>query len=255
MSNTSPYTVEATETSLAILETLVDSDDALGVTALADEVDVAKSVVHNHLSTLRNRGYIVKRGTKYEPSLRPLNLGIRTRAKIPVYQAAQTQLDNLAAAADETVTLFVLEEYECTPAYIATTSESWVPEFHEGEQLPLHMSAPGKAILASLSDEQIEEVLEQTELVAATKATVTDPSDLKAQIRNIRDDGVAFCRGEQFPGIVGVAAPIPMPESDRIAALGVTGPTDRLKGRYLQEDITGQVVRTAKSIQVALTNS
>nr|WP_231896117.1 MULTISPECIES: hypothetical protein [Haloferax] len=35
--------------------------------------------------------------------------------------------------------------------------------------------------------------------------------------------------------------------------MGVCGPSSRLTGRYLEEDITGQVISTAKSIQVDLT--
>lgn len=73
------------------------------------------------------------------------------------------------------------------------------------------------------------------------------------ELRRVHDDGIAFCRGERFEGIVGLAAPIPSTDGYRTTALGVSGPVDRLNGRYLGEDVTGQVLSTTKSLQVALT--
>lgn len=247
------YTIDATETSLDLLETLVEADDAMGVTALADGLGVSKSVAHNHLATLRARGYVIKRENRYEPSLRPLELGTNTRERLPIYQAAKHHLDNLASATNETAVLFVLEETSGVPVYIAEEAEGWTPQFREGERLPLHVNAPGKAILASLDEGTVDDVLDETTLVAMTSATITEPADLKAALQEAQDNRVVFCRGEQYEGVVGVASPVTTDASDRIAALGVCGPVDRLHGRYLEEDITGQVLSTAKAIQVELT--
>jgi DNA-binding IclR family transcriptional regulator len=249
------YAVEATQTSLAILEALVDSNDPVGVTELAETVGVSKSVTHNHLSTLRAAGYVVKRSEQYEASLRPLALGERTRDGFGFYQAAKQQLDNLAAATGETATLFVLEERGGVPVSISEPEDGWSAPFRAGERLPLHVNAPGKAILASLPGDRVDAILDGADLVAPTSATIVDPEDLTEELRRIRDDGVAFCRGEQYEGIVGVAAPLPQISGGRIAALGVCGPVERLNGRYLREDITGQVLSTTKSVQVDLTSS
>lgn len=45
----------------------------------------------------------------------------------------------------------------------------------------------------------------------------------------------------------------PLTGRDGNARLLVRGPLDRPSGHHLQEDITGQVISTAKSIQVELT--
>lgn len=253
MTDAPEYTVDATETSLAILERLVDATDPLGVTALADYVGVSKSVAHNHLATLRAAGYVRKQSGQYTPSLRSLDLGVRTRDEIGVYQAAKQHLDNLAAATGETTTLFVFEEAAGVPVYLTGTEDGWSAPFNEGQRLPLHVNAPGKAILASLAPERVETVLDETDLTGPTDATITDPTELVEELQSVRDDGIAFCRGEHYEGIVGVAAPLPAISENRIAALGVCGPVDRLNGRYLEEDITGQVLSTAKSVQVDLT--
>ncbi|MDS0295189.1 IclR family transcriptional regulator [Halogeometricum luteum] len=247
MSHESEYTVEATKTSLTLLEALVDADAPMGVTPLAERVGSSKSVVHNHLSTLRTCGYVTKEGDAYRPSLRTLNLGVRTRERSAVYRVAAPSLDNLAAATGETAVLFVAEERWGVPAYVAERPSGRRPAFEEGDRFPLSATAPGKSILASLSEDRVAEVLDATELPADT-----DVDELRREIRRIRDDGVAFCREEQFEGVVGVAAPIESGADRTPAALSVYGPSDRLRGRHLEEDVTGQVLSTAKSIQVEL---
>ncbi|KAA9396596.1 IclR family transcriptional regulator [Haloarcula sp. CBA1130] len=253
MTDEPQYAVESTQTSVAILEALVDATEPVGVTDLADIVGVSKSVAHNHLATLRAAGYVVKRAEKYEASLRPLALGERTRESLSFHQAAKQQLENLAAATGETATLFVLEEAAGVPVSISEPDDGWSVPFHAGERLPLHVNATGKALLSSLPSDRVESILNETELVAPTDATIVNPDELTEELRRIRDDGIAFCRGEHYKGIIGVAAPLPDVNGNRVAALGVCGPVDRLNGRYLREDITGQVLSTTKSIQVNLT--
>lgn len=253
MSEKPEYAVEATETSLRILEALVDADGPLGVTGLADQVGVAKSVVHNHLATLRARGYVLKRDGRYEPALRTLGLGLHTRANMRIYEKAKPKVDNLADATGETTMVFVMEEDQGVPVYVTGNPDGWSPTYREGERMPLHVNAPGKSMLASLPEERVESILGAGDLAAPTDETITETAALRSQLSRIRDDGVSFCKEEQFPGIVGVAAPIPTTAGSRTAAIGVCGPAERLSGRYLEEDVTGQVLRTTKSVQVALT--
>lgn len=253
MADDTPYTIEATGTSLRLFERLVEAAEPVGVTRLAADLDLSKSVAHNHLSTLRHLGYVVKRDRKYEPALRPLAHGERTRRAMRVYEVGREEVDNLAEAAGEVVLLFVEEEGRGVLVCISDGSADWSPPYCAGERMPLHVNAPGKAILASLPEERAVSILAEGALVAPTERTVTDPDELRRGLRRVRDDGVAFCREEQFAGVIGIAAPVEAPGESRHAALGVVGPADRLNGRYLEEDLAEQVISTAKSIELALT--
>ncbi|MFB6202542.1 MAG: IclR family transcriptional regulator [Halorhabdus sp.] len=247
------YEIDATGTSLDVLEHLVDVGEAVGVSELADELGISKSMVYNHLSTLRDRGYVVKRDRKYAPSLRLLSLGERVRRDSAIYRVGQPVVQNLADATGEAVELFVVEERYGVPIAIAGGSDDWLPPHICGERMPLHVNAAGKAILASLSDDRLVDLLADVELSPATERTITDRGGLKAEIGRIRDSNVAFCREEQYDGVVGVAAPIDRASSDRGAALMIEGPADRLHGRYFEEDLVGQVVSSVNEIEVALT--
>ncbi|MFC7233137.1 IclR family transcriptional regulator C-terminal domain-containing protein [Saliphagus sp. GCM10025308] len=84
-----------------------------------------------------------------------------------------------------------------------------------------------------------------------TERTVTDPATLRSQLRSIRDRRVAFDRGEQTPDWQCVASAIVV-EGDPVAAISVSGPIERMRGKRLEEDVTGLVVSTAKAIELEL---
>ncbi|WP_262176310.1 IclR family transcriptional regulator [Haloarcula laminariae] len=253
MSPRGPKTVEATANSFEILETLVAATDPLGVTELADSVGLSKGVVYNHLGTLSELGYVQKSDGKYRPSLQLLSLGARTRNRDEMYRAARNHVDNLAQTTGEVTTLFIEEDGLGICAYMAADPDSWSPDYICGGRVPLHVTAAGKAILATLPAERVDEIVAEHGLSAATDQSITDKQTLHTELQTVQDNGVAFSREEQFDGIVGVATSFGLDERGPAAAIGVCGPQDRLSGRYLKEDITGQVISTAKSIQVDLT--
>ena len=253
MSPQGPKTVEATANSFRVLEALVAAPDPLGVTELADSVGLSKGVVYNHLGTLSELGYVQKSDGKYRPSLHLLSLGSRTRNGIDAYRAARNHVDNLAQTTGEVATLFIEEGGLGICTYIAADTDAWSPDYVCGERVPLHVTAPGKAILATFATDRVDRIVAQHGLSAVTEHSISDKQSLHTALQAVRDNGVAFSREEQFDGIVGVATSFGLDKRGPAAAIGVCGPQDRLSGRYLKEDITGQVISTAKSIQVDLT--
>ena len=253
MSSQSPKTVEATVNSFEILEALVEGDRPMGVTELADAVGLSKGVVYNHLGTLSELGYVRKEDRKYCPSLRLLAPGERTRSSHEVYRAARSYVDNLAEATDEVATLFVEEDGRGICTYMAAGATTWSPDYVCGDALPLHVTAPGKSILSRFDSDRIDEIVSRHGLASVTEHSISNRESLETELRSIRENEIAFSREEQSEGVVGVGTSFGLDERAPAAAIGVVGPSDRLSGRYLQEDITGQVISTAKAIQVELT--
>lgn len=248
------YPVNATKTSFELLEVLV-VDGPLGVTALASRTDVSKGTVHNHLTTLRTLGYVTKVSDSYEVTFRTLAMGERTRERSKLYRVAKPHLDNLAKIAGEYTALYVEEEGRGIRIYHATESDQWSPPTVDGEQTPLHATAAGKAILASMPDARADVIIERHGLEQRTEETITNRETLFQQLRKIRDDGVAFSRAERFDDINAVAAPIHGDGTAQYGAISVAGSTAVLKGRHLEEDVTGQVLSTAKRIEIEIRSS
>ncbi|SEP17180.1 transcriptional regulator, IclR family [Halogranum amylolyticum] len=244
--------VQATVNSFRILEQLLEAKQSMGVTELADAVGLSKGVVYTHLSTLSELGYIKKEEQRYLPSLGLLKLGEDARRGLSVFTQARHHIENLARVTGEVSTLFIEEDGLGVCVYTAVGNGSWMPDYTCGSRMPLHVNATGKAILASLEQDRVDDIIEEHGLTRMTNETVTIPETLNSELRNISESGVSFSRGEQFVDVVGVATTIDLDGREPVAAIGVCGPSSRLNGRYLEEDITGQVISTAKSIQVDL---
>ncbi len=239
----SQRTVNATQTSVSVLEALAEADDTVGVTELANRLSIPKSTAYKHLNTLYEVGFVNKTGRKYELGLRLADLGERARATDPLYRTARPHIDQLVSVTDQPAGLVIEHEGLAVDLYRTT------PARQIQVQLPnsryLHCSAPGKAILASLSSERVMEILDETGLPQKTDRTLSDRSALREKLDRIDERGIAFERGEQRPSRRAVAVPITQ-NGSVLGAVYVAGTSDRLKSKRFEEDLPGILISTVK---------
>ncbi|MEJ2016577.1 MAG: IclR family transcriptional regulator, partial [Limibacillus sp.] len=109
-----------------------------------------------------------------------------------------------------------------------------------GSRAPAYAVATGKALLA----EQNEALFDRFEgaLEAYTKLTVVEVPALKREARKVREQGYAINRGEWRAGVGGVASPVFDGAGQAIAALGISGPTERLTPAKMKQQ--GPFVRS-----------
>lgn len=250
MAQEATYPIKATKTSFEILELLSESGP-MGVTDIASYMDISKSSVHNHLSTLYEIDYVTKVNTSYDITYQPFELGHTTRTQDPVYQVARDHINNLVKTTSETVVLAIRENDFCTVISTASGSDDLTDVLFPGKKLPLHATAPGKAILAQLAEDLADEP-PLDELSRLTPKTITDVDQLRDHLTSVLEDGIGYEKGEYREGLYGVGAPIVATDQQRHYALAVCGPESRLSGRRLEEDITGQVISSVNAIEVEL---
>jgi len=241
--------VQAADRTLRILKTLYELEQA-GVTELADHLDMNKGTVHHHLSTLENREYVVKNGQKYQLGLRLFEMGVQTRRQTELYSVAKEHIDELAVQTGEMANLMIEEHGRGTYIYISRGEQAIKLDTKIGTRQYLHTSALGKTILAQMTDEQFNEVLEQHGLPRETPNTVTDRRVLKEKLKKIRERGVAFDGEERAEGIRCVAAPITDNHDKLRGAVSVSGPSTRMKGDRFKEEVPELVKDTATVIGI-----
>jgi len=247
MGNTDTIAVQATATSLRIVEELYDRDGS-GVTELADTLDVSKSAVHNHLSTLCALGYVTNADGTYELTHRFLRIGFGTRERHPVYRAARSEVRMLARNTSAVANLVVPEGPDAVYLHRVDSRDHPIPV---GGSVRLHATAAGKAILAFRSRDAVDEYVDRHGLDRMTDRTVTDPAALRSELRSIRDRNIAFDRGEFDPDWQCVASPVVV-DGDPVGAVSVSGPSDEMQGKRLAEDTAGLVSSAAKTIELEL---
>lgn len=247
---TDEYPIKAVHTGFRIL-TEIHRRDGAGVSELARALDLSKSGVHKHLQTLSRLGYLARDGDEYHVGLGFLELGLAARSRFSVYQVGVGALEDLAQTSSYVASLSAYQNGGAVCIAQRCTNDSLRHPVREGDRIPLHAAASGKAMLAYRPSEDIERYLAGG-LDPTTPKTITDPEAFRRELRSARDRRVVFDREESREGWQSVASPITNADQVAIAAVSVSGPVDKVSGKTLEEDITGLVVSTAKSIENSL---
>lgn len=117
-----------------------------------------------------------------------------------------------------------------------------------GALFPAHCTANGKAMLASLPDEELERLL-PARLERLTPSTVTDRSQLLDELGRVRDEGIAYDREEHTAGISAVGAVVTGAEGE-LAAVSVPVPAQRFYGN--EPRLTASLTEACATITSAL---
>jgi IclR family acetate operon transcriptional repressor len=222
-----PKPTSSVVTALRVIER-VSLDQPIGVTELARALGLPKTSAHRMLTTLATAGW-ARQGEDgaWSLTLRAAVVGRRVQIGPAARAAAHPIMEELSVKTNETVRLWLIdgdsfviaEELEGTQAVRPV-----VPEM--SSNVPLHTTAVGKAVLASLPTEDFEAYLSHP-LVSLTELTITDPEVLREHIASARARGYAQAWNEAQVGVGGVAALLALPGAQQ-AALAVTFPTHRL---------------------------
>lgn len=241
----------AADTTCSIIKGLQEHESA-GVTELADHLEMSKSVVYNYLTTLQENGFVVKENTTYRLSLQFLNIGEEIRNNKSLYQAAKPKVDDLATESGEFAHLIVPERGWGYCLYRAKGENAVATTSRIGKQDYLHRTGAGKAILAHLDPECVEEIIQTQGLPPKTDNSITDHKQLYQELENIRENDVAIADEECINGARAVGAPIIGMTGKVLGAISISGPTARLKGNHLHEDLAELVVKTANYIEITI---
>lgn len=249
MGDQAKHPVATSRKTIRLLDALCSLGGA-GVTELAEEVEMNKSTVHNHLSTLEAEELVVRNGPDYEPGLRLLEFGGYVQSHNPLYNIAGQELESLASKSGELATLEV-EEHGRSVCLATERGEQAVDlDIYPGYRRPIHLTAHGKAILAHLPTERVEEIIERHGLTAATPRSVTDRQELRSRLATVRDQGYAIDQGEYIEGLQCVAAPIQSDDSEITGAIGISAPTTRSGSEETLDDLPELVQSYANVIQI-----
>lgn len=237
-------------TTFRIIEAIKESGE-MGVTEIADSLEVPKSTVFSHLSTLTDEGYLRVENGQYRLSFRFLDIGHCSRANSELYEVARPRVDDLAEETGELVNLMTEEAGEGVYLYIELGDEAVQFDTYPGSRSPLYCIALGKAILAHMPERQREEYIRTTGLDPVSENTITDPDVLREELAQVREQGYALDREERSQGIRCVAAPITDGENC-LGALSVSGPVVRMDEERLTSELPERVMQKASEIELNL---
>lgn len=253
MTGSTGTTVASVERSYEIVHTLQEQGGAR-IQEIADHLDLAPSTVHKHLVTLEKMGYATKEGNQYQLGMRFLTVGGHIRNRSKGYRLAIELVSRLVEEVDERAQ-FVVEDGG-RGIYLHTESSQHAVQIdrHIGKRRYLHASAAGKAILAHLPEQRVEEIIDRWGLPAETPATITNRNKLYDELEQVRSAGIAFNDGESIKGLRAVGAPVITPSNTVLGAFSVSGPAHRLKGELYHQNLPDLILGFANELELNLLN-
>jgi len=183
---------------------------------LARDLKMNRTVVHRLLSTLHQRGFVVRQEDGYVPGTILVRLAEHVQPELRAQgHAAMLRLANTV---DESVVMHVRDGDDAVVLDQVVSDAHVVRVEHKiGSRHPLVKGASGRAILAFLGEATIERV---TRLHENSEA-------IKRQLEGVRQLGYALSHDELQQGVQGLAVPVLDTIGHPIASMAVLVPTTR----------------------------
>jgi DNA-binding IclR family transcriptional regulator len=243
-----PRTVQAVHKAVAIIE-LLQERNGMGVTELSAELDLSKATVHHHLSTLMEHELVVQQESMYRLSLRHLDFGETVKSRLGYYDVVTQELDDIAGETGELAQFATEEHGRAVYLYKARGEKAVQTASTIGKREYLHCISLGKAILAHLPEERVDEIVDKHGLERFTPQTISSRDELYERLERVRERGYAIDDEEKIEGLRCVAAPV-LSDSDVLGAVSISGPSSRMRGERFEEELPEVVQRSANVIEI-----
>jgi DNA-binding IclR family transcriptional regulator len=243
-------TFKTTEASFAVVHTIEDENGAT-FSELRSELDLPKSTLYYHLSTLEKLGYVVKEDGVYQLGLRFLSHGENAKQKEPAFGVVSSKARDLADRIPEEIS-FATEENGRLIVVYHDIGGSAMTDFQVGQYLYMHATANGKVLLSEMPEERVDEIIDRWGLPELTDNTITDRVELKEELEKVREQGYAINDEEQRKGLRSVGSPVTKPDGTVIGSLAVDGAPFRLTDEHIEEHTVQQLSDTIDEIEQEL---
>lgn len=238
---------------IRIIDCFSEDHPALGVREVARRVGLPSSTAGRLLGTLSRAGVLTRNA-----AMRKYMLGPRVLAWAELYTGvldvrarAAPILERLRRATGETVTLYVLDGDERVCVERLEGPQNIRAVVRLGQRMPCYAGAGGKVFLAFLPEELRRQMLARMAIKRFTSKTITNLQRLERECAAIERQGYAMSVGERFAGAFAIAAPVLGPDGSLVAAVNVSGPSERMT-KARQGLCIRRVVQAAEEISRAM---
>ncbi|MBM7551469.1 IclR family transcriptional regulator [Thalassobacillus pellis] len=231
--------IQSVDRALTILNFLKEHPKGLGVTEIANRLDVAKSTVHRLLATMEKHGYVkqVEETSVYRLGLKFIEMHHSVVDNLNVVEEARPILEYLTEETGKITHLVALDAFEVL--YIDKVEKPATIRIYSqlGRRAPLHCTGVGKALAAYFGEEERRTYFQKKPLTMFTENTFTDADNLTEEFRQIRSRGYALDNEEHEPGVRCIAVPIWDHQEKPVYAISITGTAGQMTDEAVNEYI------------------
>ncbi|MCD6398206.1 MAG: IclR family transcriptional regulator [Spirochaetaceae bacterium] len=230
-----------------IIKFISSNQGKLSLSELGRKLNMNKTTMFRYLETLQLLNVLERRDSNWYLGIELFSLGHKVDAKSRIVDRIHPYLQEISKRLNETVNLVGM--YDSSALYLDKVESNRALQMRSqlGDHLPLHCTSLGKAILSSLPEHEVENLLRIIKLKPYTSHTVTSVDELKKQIDFVKTNGYSLEKEELEPGLSCIAVPLHISSIDFYGGLSFSGSPDRFTEEKVQE-LSGELKALAGEI-------
>ena len=232
--------VKTLQKALQVLECFSPEAPALGVTQIAQMLNMNKSNVHNIIQTFVDLGYMDKLDNgKYSIGLKILEFSFLVNGNLGYVRAIYDILNDISQRSGEVVSFGIPRADKVM--YLYTThplSRLQFLPYREslGETAPLYCTGIGRAILSQFPESEWLSHI-SNERIKYTEKTICDLDLILQELQKSKEQGYAIDNEERKIGLRCVGVPIFNANGQLVGGMSISGPLPALTGENFQADL------------------
>ena len=234
-----------------VIEFMASRATAVGITEIAEAVQLQRSAVHRLLQGWIEMGYVFRtEGNLYRASLKLWEVAMPLVRDLDIKRYTVDVMRELFSASGETIILSVLDHSDVVFIDKLETNARVRSYTAVGGRAPAVLTASGKVLIALASTVDVHAA------IAHAKAARPDLEEyyeqLPRELEEIRRSGYARNGGHWHSDVGGVASAVMGPDGEPMAAIGLAAPIWRLDEKRmdaLQPLVTAAAKRVSDDIQ------
>nr|WP_302591990.1 IclR family transcriptional regulator [uncultured Marvinbryantia sp.] len=251
-----PTNVRLVDRVLDVMETLSRHPEGTSIAVLTAETDIHKSTVYRLLATLMNRGYVVKdeETSHYRLTLRTYRIGSRAVPDFDLLSLSVDYLRELCRLCNEAVHLAIPDGASIVYLFKEVAADNVIRIASQtGARNYMYYTGLGKALLATMSEKEVREIWEKSDVKKYTPTTIITYPQLLEELETTRRRGYAIDNEEHEAGIACIADVIRDVDNKAVAAVSISTLAARLDDNFLALNVP-RLHKTANKISAILGN-
>lgn len=229
------YPIASVDNALRLLAVIANREQ-IRVSEAASMLGTARSTAHRLLAMLEYHGFALQDNETKSYTAGPalVNLGLSAVEGLDLRRRARPVLEQLCETVGETVHLARLHDASVVFVDSVETTRGLRVGSRVGRFMPAHCTACGKAILAELSADELQELYPGGRLEGMTSRSVSTLKQLESELQKVRKQGYATNFGESEDDVASVAVAIPDQPRSGLAAITISAPLTRMDPRLVR---------------------
>jgi IclR family pca regulon transcriptional regulator len=245
-----PDFVESLARGLGVLQAFDAQHRALSLAEVATATGLARPTARRLLLTLEELGFVRSDDRTFELTPKVITLGTAYVASLGLWDVARPHLEALVRRTGESSSMAQLDGSDII--YVARVS---VPKIialrvEIGTLFPAQQTSQGKVLLAALSPEELDLVLEVPSRSGLPRYIGRTRAELDQELVRVRGRGWALADEELAPGIRSVAVPVRDAAGKVRAAMNVTVHAAETTTEKLLDQHLPSLLRAAGDVSV-----